>query len=219
VADSVIVESAAPVTLIGGGDGTAADVALAAALAPVCVAADGGAALALTAGVLPDAVIGDFDSLPDEIRAQIPDNRLHHITEQSSTDFDKALRSIAAPLVIAVGFTGERLDHQLAAFHVLAARSARPCIMLGATEVIFHCPAQVALPVVAGDVVSLFPMQKVSGRSTGLQWPIDGLEFHPMHLIGTSNRATGPVRLWMDGPGMLCIAPRRLLAELVQALV
>tara|TARA_R110000868_G_scaffold18172_76_gene80031 strand:- start:11598 stop:12215 length:618 start_codon:yes stop_codon:yes gene_type:complete len=205
--------------LIGGGAGTAADVALAAALAPVCVAADGGAALALTAGVLPDAVIGDFDSLPDEIRAQIPDNRLHHITEQSSTDFDKALRSIAAPLVIAVGFTGERLDHQLAAFHVLAARSARPCIMLGATEVIFHCPAQVALPVVAGDVVSLFPMQKVSGRSIGLQWPIDGLEFHPMHLIGTSNRATGPVRLWMDGPGMLCIAPRRILAELVQALV
>tara|TARA_R110002033_G_scaffold25717_8_gene59247 strand:+ start:5669 stop:6328 length:660 start_codon:yes stop_codon:yes gene_type:complete len=219
VKDGVIVESAVPVTLIGGGAGSAADVAFSRALAPVCVAADGGAMLALEAGVMPDAVIGDFDSLPEDIRARIPPKQLYHISEQSSTDFDKALRNIAAPLVIAVGFTGERLDHQLAAFHVLAAHDARPCIMLGATEVIFHCPAQVDLPVTQGDVVSLFPMQKVSGRSTGLEWPIDGLEFHPMRLIGTSNRATGAVRLWMDGLGMLCIAPRRILPELVQALI
>lgn len=102
---------------------------------------------------------------------------------------------------------------------MLAAHNARPCIMLGATEVIFHCPAQVDLPVAEGDVVSLFPMQKVSGRSTGLEWPIDGLDFDPMRLIGTSNRATGAVQLWMDGPGMLCIAPRRILPELVQALI
>jgi thiamine pyrophosphokinase len=216
--NKAIVESKAPVTLVGGGAGNAADVILAQSLAPVCVAADGGAALALKAGVMPDAVIGDFDSLPDEISAQIPAARLFHITEQSSTDFDKALCRIVAPLVIAVGFTGDRVDHQLAAFHVLAAHAGRPCVVLGAHEVIFHCPAQVALPVADGDVVSLFPMQKVSGRSTGLQWPIEGLAFDPMRLIGTSNRATGPVRLWMDGPGMLCIAPRRILSDLVSAL-
>jgi len=131
----------------------------------------------------------------------------------------KALRSISAPLVIAVGFTGGRVDHQLAAFHVIATQTTRPCIVLGASEVIFHCPAQVELPVAEGDAVSLFPMRKVTGRSTGLHWPIDGLDFDPVQLIGTSNRATGPVKLWMDGPGMLCIAPRRILPELVQALL
>ncbi len=217
--NSVIVDSKEPVTLLGGGAAVAADVDLARSLAPVCVAADGGAILALAAGVMPDAVIGDFDSLPADVRAQIPPERLFHIAEQSSTDFDKALRSIAAPLVIAVGFTGERVDHQLAAFHVLVAHSMRPCVVLGAHEVIFHCPARLSLPVVAGDVVSLFPMRHVTGRSTGLQWPIDGLDFDPMRLIGTSNRATGPVELWMDGPGMLCIAPRRILPALVEALI
>lgn len=72
--DGVIVESAVPVTLIGGGAGNPADVAFSRALAPVCVAADGGAMLALEAGVMPDAVIGDFDSLPEDIRARIPRN-------------------------------------------------------------------------------------------------------------------------------------------------
>jgi thiamine pyrophosphokinase len=216
---TVIVESVAPVTLVGGGAGDVSDVTLARKFAPVCVAADGGAALALKAGVIPDAVIGDFDSLSASIRQQIPPENLYHIEEQDSTDFAKALRSISAPLVIAVGFTGARVDHQLAALHVIAAYRARPCIVLGASEVIFHCPAQVALPMAEGDVVSLFPMRKVSGRSTGLHWPIDGLAFDPMQLIGTSNRATGPVKLWMDGPGMLCIAPRRILPELVQALL
>ncbi|MCR8825940.1 thiamine diphosphokinase [Pseudosulfitobacter koreensis] len=206
-------------TLLGGGSGTAEDVHLARTLAPLCVAADGGALLALQAGVMPDAVIGDFDSLPQDARAQIPPERLYHIAEQSSTDFDKALRSIAAPLVIAVGFTGARVDHQLAAFHVLMAHASRPCIVLGKHEVIFHCPPDLSLPVAAGDVVSLFPMRQVTGRSTGLQWPIDGLAFDPMRLIGTSNRATGPVKLWMDGPGMLCIAPRRILPALVGALI
>lgn len=217
--NAIIVDSLEPVTLLGGGSGTAEDVHLARTLAPLCVAADGGALLALQAGVMPDAVIGDFDSLPLDARAQIPPERLYHIAEQSSTDFDKALRSIAAPLVIAVGFTGARVDHQLAAFHVLVAHALRPCIVLGKHEVIFHCPPDLSLPVAAGDVVSLFPMRQVTGRSSGLQWPIDGLGFDPMRLIGTSNRATAPVELWMDGPGMLCIAPRRILPALVDALI
>lgn len=213
-----IVHSLNPITLIGGGEVGPADLNFALGLAPVCVAADGGASVAVAAGINLHAVIGDFDSVDDAVLKQIPIERRHHIPEQNSTDFDKCLRHISAPVVIAVGFTGRRLDHQLAAMHTLVVRADRPCVILGETEVVFHCPPQLSLPTQAGDVVSLFPLAEVTGTSTGLEWPIDGLKLAPNYKVGTSNNALGPVQLTMSGPGMLCIVPRRLLGEVTQAL-
>ncbi|MEC8575472.1 MAG: thiamine diphosphokinase [Pseudomonadota bacterium] len=215
----VIVDRRQPVTLVGAGVLGAQDLALSLGLAPTLVAADGGALHALEAGHLPEAVIGDLDSLPQELRADIPAGRLHHVSEQTTTDFDKALRMIRAPLVIAVGFMGGRIDHQLAGFNTLLQPHPSPCVLLGAQEVVFHLRAPFSLPMEAGEVVSLFPMQPVRGRSEGLEWPIDGLELDPMARIGTSNRTTGPLRLEADGPGLLVILPRARLADVVAALV
>ncbi|MFW8636320.1 thiamine diphosphokinase [Cribrihabitans pelagius] len=212
-----IVEEVGPVTLAGGGEIAPGSLEEALALAPVLAAADGGATAALAAGHLPRAVIGDFDSLPAETRAALPRERLFHVTEQDSTDFDKALRAISAPVVLAVGFLGGRLDHQLAALSTLVQGHPAPCVLIGETEVIFHATSPVELPLEAGDVVSLYPMQAVTGRSEGLQWPIDGLRLSPMGRVGTSNRALGPVRILPDGPGLLVIAPRRALRTVMQA--
>ena len=215
---SPIVQFAGPVTLIGGGAVGSGDLEAALALAPDLIAADGGAGAALAAGHMPQAVIGDFDSITPQVRARIPDDRLFPIPEQDSTDFDKALRSIAAPLVLAVGFLGDRVDHQLAAFNVLVRHAARPCVLLGASEVVFHAPPVFEVALAPGDVVSLFPMRAVTGRSTGLEWPIDGLHFAPDARIGTSNRALGPVRIETDGPGLLTILPRAALGAVIGAL-
>ncbi|MEW2914867.1 thiamine diphosphokinase [Leisingera sp. JC11] len=213
-----IVDVSEPITLVGGGEVASGALAEALALAPVLVAADGGAAAALAAGHLPRAVIGDFDSLSDAVRGQLPPDALHQVAEQDSTDFDKALRMIAAPAVLAVGFLGARVDHQLAAFSTLVQGHETPCVLVGGTEVIFHLTRAVELPAEAGEVISLFPMQQVTGRSEGLEWPIEGLRMSPMGRIGTSNRATGPVRLEPEGPGLLAIVPRRLLADVLEAL-
>ena len=213
-----IVERSEPVTLLGGGVADVADVAEALALAPDCVAADSGLTLALAAGADPLAVIGDFDSVQAQDLARVPAERQHRIAEQDSTDFDKALRHIAAPVVLAVGFTGARIDHQLAAFNVLARHPDRPCILLGMHEIIFVCPPRLHLPMQPEEVVSLFPMRSVTGTSQGLRWPIDGLEFAPGGMTGTSNAALGPVELHMEGPGMLAILHRRHLAYVTQAL-
>lgn len=212
-----IVDAMEPITLIGGGEVAAGALTEALALAPVLAAADGGAAAALAEGHMPQAVIGDFDSLTQEVRAQLPPEALHRVAEQDSTDFDKALRRIAAPAVLAVGFLGARVDHQLAAFNTLVQGHETPCVLLGETEVIFHLTHAIELPTRAGEVVSLFPMQEVTGRSEGLEWPIAGLRMSPMGRIGTSNRATGPVRLEPEGPGLLAIVPRRLLADVLAA--
>ncbi|AXI47400.1 thiamine diphosphokinase [Sulfitobacter sp. SK012] len=213
-----IVHEFGPITLVGGGSASVEDLTHALSMAPTCVAVDGGLVLALEAGVMPAAVIGDMDSAPDDAIAQIPSDRFHKIPEQNSTDFDKALRSVTTPLVVAVGFTGLRIDHQLASFHTLLVRQDQPCILLGENEIVMLAPRHITLPTQAGDVISLFPLLPVTGRSSGLEWPIDGLAFDPAKTSGTSNRATGEVALWMDAPGMLLIAPRSLLAAAVQAL-
>lgn len=205
--------------MIGGGVANLKDLSEARALAPTCVAADGGAALAVAAGVPLAALIGDLDSTTPEVLAQIPRDRRHLITEQDSTDFDKALSRVNAPLILGVGFTGARLDHQLAAFNTLAAFAHRPCILLGPLEIILLAPPHILLPTAPGDVVSLMPLAPVRGRSKGLRWPIDGLPFAPGGQIGTSNQATGPVELTMEGPDMLLILPRRLMAPLVARLL
>ncbi|MCB1339494.1 MAG: thiamine diphosphokinase [Pseudooceanicola sp.] len=213
-----IVRSGGPVTLIGGGSVGRGDLALALRHAPTLVAADSGAAAALAQGHVPQAVIGDFDSLTQTDKARIPPAHLFPVTEQDSTDFDKALERIGAPLVLGVGFLGARIDHQLAAFSTLMRCRGQPCVLIGPGELVFHLPPRVTFDARAGDVISLFPLVRVTGRSTGLHWPIDGLVLEPGGRIGTSNRATGPVTIETDAPGLLAIVPRDRLEGVAAAL-
>lgn len=215
---SAIVHTSGPVTLVGGGDLALADLREALKLAPLLVAADGGADAVLAHNCIPDAVIGDFDSISDATLARIPQARMHRIVEQDSTDFDKALRNIEAPLILALGFLGARIDHQLAALNALVRQAHKPCILLGAHEILLHLPSHLSIDLASGEVVSLFPMRPVTGRSTGLRWPIDGLAMSPDGRVGTSNCAIGPVTLDIDGPGLLAILPRTALRTVMQSI-
>lgn len=217
--NSPIVQSTHGVTLAGGGPFSARDLTLALARAPLAVAADSGADRLLRFGVVPEAVIGDMDSISAAARAKIPVERQYLVAEQVTTDFDKALRSIDAPLILALGFAGARLDHGLAAFSTLIARSDRRCILIGPQDVAFAAPARMEVAVTPGDAVSLFPMAPVTGRSMGLEWPIEGISFAPDGMIGTSNRAMARrVVLEFDRRGMLVILPRRRLDAAIRAL-
>ncbi|NOD93494.1 thiamine diphosphokinase [Ruegeria sp. HKCCD4884] len=216
VKNEPIVRSTDPIGLFGGGFVGAQDLNLVLNRVKSLVAADGGAAVLTESGQIPDAVIGDFDSLDAVEKAKIPPERLFPVREQDSTDFDKALRSVRTPLVLGVGFLGGRLDHQLAVLNTLVRRQDQACILLGEHEVVFHAPPCIHLPVDPGDVVSLFPMCPVTGRSTGLEWPIEGLEFEPNGQVGTSNRALAEVELQMDGPGLLVMIPRSALDRLMR---
>lgn len=217
-----IVESPDAVTLIAGGPCTARDLALALRHAPVLVAADGGADRALALGAEPVAVIGDFDSVSEATQQRLA-GRLFPIAEQETTDFDKALRSIAAPFLLAVGVAGGRVDHELAVLSALVRYRAEggqmPCLLIGAQDVIFAAPPVLDLALVPGDRLSLFPLAPVRGRSLGLHWPIDGLDMAPDGRIGTSNRVSeARVRLEFDQPGMLVILPRARLDAALRGL-
>ncbi len=213
-----IFQSNAPVTLLGAGETTPTCLGRALALAPTLVAADGGANVALAAGHVPDAVIGDLDSLDPASRASIPAERIWGIAEQETTDFEKCLMRIEAPFILGLGFTGARLDHALAVWTGLVRHAARRCVILGAEDVVFVAPRSCVLDLAPGTRVSLFPMGPVTGRSEGLYWPIDGLTFAPDGRIGTSNRATGPVALEFDAERMLVLLPRGCLDAAIAAL-
>lgn len=214
-----LVESLDGVTLIGGGALSRAQMDRALGLAPRLVAADGGAVRALALGRVPEAVIGDFDSLDAETRARLDPAGLHRIPEQETTDFDKALRSIRAPFVLALGFVGSRLDHTLGAFNTLARHPDRRCLLLGGDDLCFLAPRALDLALPVGTRVSLFPVGPVSGRSTGLRWPIDGIDFAPDSITGTSNEVTGEaVSLRFGARAMLVILPQEALAPALAGL-
>lgn len=213
-----VLTSDRPVTLLGGAAVAGGDLARALALAPRLVAADSGADTALAHGHVPEAVIGDMDSIGARTRARLDPATIHEIAEQDSTDFEKCLIRIAAPLVLALGFAGGRLDHQLSVFSALLRYPGRRCVVIGADDAVTLAPPRIALDLAAGTRVSLFPLGGVGGASQGLYWPIEGLAFHPLGQIGTSNRSTGPVELAFDAPHMLLILPADDLPSLLAGL-
>ena len=202
-------------TLVGGAPSSRLVLAEALTHAPDLIAADGGADACLAAGLVPDLVVGDLDSVSEAARAAFAD-RLRHVPEQDSTDFAKALAAREAALTLAVGFTGARADHLLACLTELARSRAR-CILLDATDCILLCPPRIALDLAPGTRVSLWPLGPARGRSTGLRWPVDGIALSPTGRVGTSNAAEGPVAVEMDGPCLL-ILPSACLGPLVAAL-
>ena len=214
-----IVSTSEPILLVGGGDVDNAALRSALSRYRVTVAADSGADAVLAAGGVPHAVIGDMDSVSEAAQAHLPGDIMHRVAEQDSTDFEKCLARIEAPLVVAMGFLGHRVDHQLAVFTGLARRKRQRCLLLGAQDAVTLCPPEIALDVAAGTRVSLWPLAEVRGRSEGLHWPIEGVGFAPWHATGTSNRATGTVRLRLDAPGMLLIVPADQAGRLETALL
>jgi len=215
-----IVHTATGMTLFGGGKIRKQQIRRAVKLAPFVLAADKGALAALAHGIMPDAVVGDMDGKAGGMRGQIPAGRIHRIEEQDSTDFEKCLYSLSAPFVLALGVTGSRLDHSLAAMNALGRHPDLPVVILSGKDLCFLSPAELALDLPVGTRLSLFPLATVRGRSSGLRWPIDGLEFSPLHRIGTSNRTSHEtVRLAFDARSMLVIVPVRHLETVIARLV
>lgn len=216
---AAIVQSLCGVTLVGGGELTPVFVEYSLTIAPCLVAADGAADALQAMGLLPEAVIGDLDSISTGLRAAMAPDRLHLLGEQDTTDFDKCLRNIDAPFILAVGFTGARLDHALACLNALARHPDRRCLILGPVDLCFLAPLSLELALPLGTRLSLFPLGPVSGQSSGLRWPIDGLEFAPDGMTGTSNLSVSDnVLLRFSAQRMLVILPIAHLGAALQAM-
>jgi thiamine pyrophosphokinase len=160
--------------------------------AALVVAADSGLAAAEAAGIKPDWIVGDMDSLDDPRRLEkYPAGRIiPYPADKDFTDTELALRLLwerGCGETWLVGGGGGRMDHLLA-LRALFERDPAPDRWLTAAEDI-RClredrgnplcpgmaPGEPALP--PGSLVSVFPLGGGPWRleSRGLRWPLDDL--------------------------------------------
>ena len=203
-----------PMAIVGGG---AVDPALLVELAgrgvPL-VGADGGGDAIGDAGLVPAAIIGDLDSLRDRA-AWEKRTRVIHMPDQITTDFQKAIRATSAPVTLALGMTGKRLDHTLAALSaVLQYAPVRRLLLVDEVDVALAVVGPIRFEAGVRERVSIHPLLPIRfTQSTGLYYPMDGLLLEPGGLIGTSNEGTGgPVEIVPDDetPWLLILGKERL---------
>lgn len=212
-----IVSSSGVVCLIGGSSVEGTDIADLLPLVTDLVAADGGADHLLVAGLTPAAVIGDMDSITQAAKTEFA-GRMHHVAEQESTDFEKALSRINAAGIIALGFTGGRMDHALAVLNVLARHRTRPVLLLDGSDVSFVVPdAPIALDLPENTRISLMPLSDTVVTATGLRWPLDSAQMHPAGMTSSSNAVAAPrVKIAAQGPVLITL-PRIHLPQALKA--
>jgi thiamine pyrophosphokinase len=155
------------------------------------VGADGGGDIIRAAGLVPEAIIGDFDSLADR-SAWDARTRLIPIAEQETTDFEKVLYSTTAPVTVGLGMTGKRFDHTLAALDAMARyAAARRIILVDEDDVALGLAGPFDFTVEPGARVSVHPLTPTRfARSAGLKYPLDNLLLAPGVRTGTSNEAS-----------------------------
>ena len=206
-----------PLAIVGGGT---VDPALLRALAKhgvQLVGADGGGDVIGDAGLVPVAIIGDLDSLQDRAAWETR-TRVIHIPEQITTDFQKAVQSTTAPVTLALGMTGKRLDHTLAALSaVLQYAPERKLLLVDEVDVAFAAVGAFSFDAAAGERVSIHPLVRIGfERSSGLFYPLNGLVLEPGGLLGSSNAATGglveivPDSEHEETPWLLILSKERL---------
>mgnify|MGYP003890520847 FL=1 len=213
----MIVHSIDPVVMVGGADLGPEEFNILQKEVATFIGVDGGADHLLAHGIIPSAVIGDLDSISDAARTAFA-NLLHHISEQDTVDFEKALTNISAPLIYALGFAGGRLDHTLAVLHVMGRHLETPVILLSADDASAIVPAQgILLHLSIGTRVSLMPLADARVDATGLKWPIIDQAMHPMHFTSPSNAvAEETVQIHAMGPVVVTV-PRGQAQALAKA--
>jgi thiamine pyrophosphokinase len=209
-----------PLAIVGGGT---VDSDLLRSLAErnvALVGADGGGNTIGAAGLVPEAILGDLDSLEDRAGWESR-TRVIHIPEQITTDFQKALYSTAAPVTLALGMTGKRLDHTLAALGaLLEVAPHRKVMLVDETDVALAVSGPISFDAAPRERISVHPLVPILfERTEGLFYPMDDLLLDPAGRLGTSNEGTGGrvEIIPKDDTPWLLILGRERLWDLVEA--
>ena len=164
---------------------------------PLVLCADGGLSRALAAGLKPDALIGDCDSVsvdppPGIERVLLPEEK--DVTDlRACVDygFERGARSF-----ILLCCTGGRLDHfyaNTALLEYILGKGGEGLIADRYNEIRLHAPGRLELP--PDDrfpYISLLPYDReVTGVTTeGLYYPLTNALLSRAHSLGVSNRRT-----------------------------
>jgi len=160
------------------------------------IVADAGYTELVTRGIVPDLVVGDFDSLG---RAPDHPNVLHSPAEKDDTDMmlaiKEALRRGFKKFIIDGGLGG-RMDHTMANMQALvhiASSGAQGALLGRDMNVTAVVNGSVGFLPGASGIVSVFSAgSKADGVTLkGLKYPLDNAQLSCDYPIGASNEFTG----------------------------
>jgi len=175
--------------------------------ADVIVCCDGSTENTVNAGFMPDAVVGDMDSLSTELAIRFAD-RIHPDNNQETNDLTKAVRWCSQKGyndIVIVGATGKREDHTVGNISLLA----EYCRFVNVSMV---TDSGTFLPFSSSCKIKSYPGQQVSVfsinpeteiTSKGLRYPLIRKKLRNW-WEATLNEATGDtVELKFEGGGVL----------------
>ncbi|MCE1165207.1 MAG: thiamine diphosphokinase [Bacteroidetes bacterium] len=161
------------------------------------ICADGGANATKKAGIIPNIIIGDFDSISKSALKFFTGKKtiLLKITEQETTDLEKSLMYIIAnglDNVKIFGAFGSRPDHTLNNFSVLK-RYSKVLDIHVYDEMFetFFIDKKTEFKYRKGQTISLMPMPIATGITTkGLMYPLNNESLELGIREGTLNLST-----------------------------
>jgi thiamine pyrophosphokinase len=142
------------------------------------VAVDGGLYACLQCRLEPHLMIGDFDSVSEDVRNQLSHIPQIYTYDQDCSDLEKTLAYLiqkATGTVTVCGALGKRLDHTLANICILCRYPDRVKFETD-TEVCLALPKSGVLECIEGQTLSLIPVcNQAKGVVThGLKWELSG---------------------------------------------
>ena len=172
------------------------------------IAADGGANLLFRLELQPDFIVGDLDSIEEEVRCGFPGGSVVCIEEQDTNDADKAIRFALGKGVATVhllGAAGRRLDQFITNLEVMYKYADQLRIILW-TELermeFINCSWKDRLP--PASTLSLLPVFGAVRKltATGLAFPLQDKDLVPgIPPAGVSNKVVGSEVLIEIGEG------------------
>lgn len=145
--------------------------------AKTIIACDGAVKTLYEKGIHPDAIVGDLDSIPADLRERYAD-RIHHVEDQEINDLTKAVRFAHGQghtEILILGATGLREDHTLGNISLLMdyAPLFKRVEMLSDYGLFTPILATTTFTCHPGQQISIFVLYPEGEISTeGLRWPI-----------------------------------------------
>lgn len=162
------------------------------------VCADGGALYARDLGLIPTAVIGDFDSLTPAFLTELRQKGstvVEYPREKDYTDTDLAVQwalDHGAGEIILCAALGGRPDHAVAnlALAERLTRQGHPTLIVDGEYELRFLYHRLEILGQRGDLLSLIPWGGAARgiRTTGLYYPLRGEDLFPGETRGISNR-------------------------------
>jgi thiamine pyrophosphokinase len=158
------------------------------------VCCDGSAENLIKAGYIPDAIVGDMDSLNESIAGRFQD-RIFRNSDQETNDLTKAVEWCAErgfrDLTI-VGATGKREDHTIGNISLLAEYIRDVNVkMITDTGILMAITSSAVLSSFPGQQISIFSIDPDAEiTSHGLRYPLNMKKIHNW-WVATLNESTG----------------------------